>query len=436
VSAAGDAAGGGAARAGDLADVHVGSTRAGRLERTRSGARFTYDAGYLRARGDDAAAAVAFSLPPRAEPHETLGVNLHPFFAGLLPEGLRMRALVRRAKTSEDDLLSLLMLAGADCVGDVAVTPVGERPFDPAPRADVQHPEALDFGELFEQSLQYGAQNAQSGAEVTIPGVQNKVSGSMITFPVRGRRSRGAYILKLTPPELPLLVENEAFFMGMARGCGVEAAPVAIVRDGRGESGLLVERFDRVAAVDGSGGSDGTGRSDRAGEGLRKLHQEDLCQLTERYPADKYRLTLADGLSAMDVCAAPVVERLKLLRLYAFSYLIANGDLHAKNVSVLRTASGRVELSPGYDLLSTLPYGDRHMALDLDGRDDNIKAAHLIAIGERHGVREAATRGMLSKLLGRAAPFIERLEEIGLGERPTAHLRRVMDKRAAELQPG
>jgi serine/threonine-protein kinase HipA len=406
-------------RAGEVADVHVGRARAGRLERTLHGARFTYDADYLRERGDDPAGAVAFSLPPRAEPYETLGVNLHPFFAGLLPEGLRMRALVRRAKTSEDDLLSLLMLAGADCVGDVSITTVGERPFDPAPRADVQHPDTLDFAALFEESLQYGERDGGRGGEVTIPGVQNKVSGSMISFPLRGRRRRGAYILKLAPPELPRLVENEAFFMGMARGCGLEAAPVAVVRDRRGLTGLLVERFDR----------------ERCEGDLRKLHQEDLCQLTERYPADKYRLTLADALSAMEVCAAPVVERLKLLRLYAFSYSIANGDLHAKNVSVLRTASGRVELCPGYDLLSTLPYGDSHMALDVDGRDDNIKAAHLIALGERHGVRAAATRGMLVKLLKRAAPFFERLEEIGFDDRRTAHLRRVMDKRAEELRP-
>ena len=46
---------------------------------------------------------------------------IHPFFAGLLPEGVRLRALVRRVKTSEDDLLSLLVAAGADCIGDVAV---------------------------------------------------------------------------------------------------------------------------------------------------------------------------------------------------------------------------------------------------------------------------------------------------------------------------
>ena len=397
------------------ADVHVGAARAGRIERTRHGARFAYDASYLASHREDARAAVASTLPLREAAYETHGVNLHTFFAGLLPEGLRMQALVRRAKTSEDDLLSLLVLAGADCIGDVAVTAVGQTPFDPAPEADVQHPETLRFAELLAHSLEYGDRDG----EVALPGVQRKVSGSMISFPLRGKRKRGAFILKLTPPELPQLVENEAFFMTMAKACGLEVARTAVVHDADGEAGLLVERFDRVAH----------------GDGLRKLHQEDLCQLTDRYPADKYNLTLADALGALELCAAPRVERLRLLRLYAFSYLIANGDLHAKNISVLRTADGRVELAPGYDLLSTLPYGDRHMALALDGRDDHITGQHLQAIGARHGVREAATASMLRGLVRRAEGWLGRVGEIGLEGRRPAHLQRVMRERATELLP-
>jgi serine/threonine-protein kinase HipA len=58
---------------------------------------------------------------------ETEGVNLHTFFAGLLPEGLRFEALVRAAKTSRDDLFSLLLLAGSEAIGDVRVMAIGER---------------------------------------------------------------------------------------------------------------------------------------------------------------------------------------------------------------------------------------------------------------------------------------------------------------------
>lgn len=73
--------------------------------------------------------------------------------------------------------------------------------------------------------------------------------------------------------------------------------------------------------------------------------------------ADVYR-------GALDVCTAPIVARARLLRLVAFSYAIGNGDLHGKNVSVYGS-DGQVELTPAYDALSTLPYGDTHMALEL-----------------------------------------------------------------------
>lgn len=101
------------------ADVYVRDELAGVLLRTENGARFTYDSQYLAQHAREPLAAVAHTLPLRAEPHEVLGDNLHPYFAGLLPEGLRLRALVRAVKTSEDDLFSLLLAAGQDAIGAV-----------------------------------------------------------------------------------------------------------------------------------------------------------------------------------------------------------------------------------------------------------------------------------------------------------------------------
>ncbi len=67
------------------ADVYVRHVHAGRLERLPHGARFAYDPDYLAAHAGDPLAEVAFSLPVRGEPYDVFGVNLHPFFAGLLP---------------------------------------------------------------------------------------------------------------------------------------------------------------------------------------------------------------------------------------------------------------------------------------------------------------------------------------------------------------
>lgn len=196
--------------------------------------------------------------------------------------------------------------------------------------------------------------------------------------------------------------------------------PVRLVHDRDGAAGLLVERFDRVQP----------GADKRAS--LLRLHQEDACQLLGRYPADKYRISLREVAEALEVCSAPVAERLRLLQLQALSYLIGNGDLHGKNIS-LQVVDGRVRLTPIYDLLSTLPYGDESLALELEGRDKRFRAKDFIAFGERIGLRSAATRRMLDTLIKGVGPHLERLNEIGLSERSTRHAQRVIAEQLGML---
>lgn len=379
------------------ADVYCGAELAGRLSRTKHGAVFEYDRTFL-----EHERSIAFRLPWQQRRFETFGVNVHPFFAGLLPEGLRLQALVRRVKTSRDDLLSLLVAAGADCIGDVSVVPTGERPHDASPTVDLARTSEISFAEVLKKSL-------GSTADATIPGVQAKVSAAMISLPVR---AAGASILKLNHPDTPLLVENELFFMTAARACGLRPAEVRLIRDRDRQSGLLVTRFDR-----------------REG---KKLHQEDACQLLDLYPADKYRLSVREVMQALEVCSAPRVERLKLLRLVAFSYLIGNGDLHGKNVSV-RTIDGRTELTPAYDLLSSLPYGDTHMAMKLDGKDANLGRSTFAAAGERFDIPSRATEAMVDELLAQIEPFHARLPEIGFDAKRTRALEKALRKRASDL---
>jgi serine/threonine-protein kinase HipA len=388
---------------GAQADVYRRQERAGILRRTRAGSIFEYDDTFL-SKVQPGGRGIGFNLPYSTKRIETRGVNLHTFFAGLLPEGIRLRALVRRVKTSEDDLMSLLVAAGADCVGDVSVVPSGEKPEDATPAIDWRHADRASFAEVLIESL-------KSPREATIPGVQEKVSASLISLPVRAGRGT-AHILKLNPKDKPKLVENEHFMMNMAKACGLVVATTRLLRDREGQTGLLVERFDRV--------------------GGKKLHQEDACQLLDRYPADKYLLSSADLMRALDVCTAPIVERAKLLRLIALSYWIANGDLHGKNVSV-RVFDGRVELTPAYDLLTTLPYGDTHMALKLDARDDNLRRGDFVRFGERFGVRPGATEAILDSLVELGTPYLERLDEIGFEPKRTRHLERTMRKRLADL---
>lgn len=401
------------------ADVWRESTRVGTLSRTAHGAVFEYEQEFF-AQNSQVEGGVAVHLPYWRRRTETYGINLHSYFAGLLPEGLRLRALQLRVKTSEDDLFSLLIATGVDTIGDLSVVAGGESPAALQPQGERLNLEEVLFSDLFAQSL---SRTGEGQHEPIIPGVQEKVSASTISFPLKPA-GRHASILKLNPSDKPTLVQNEDFFMRMAKDCGLRTANTRLVRDRDGHSGLLVERFDRVWS--------------REEKRLRRIHQEDACQFLERYPSEKYRIPCSDIAKGLrETCLAPIPETARFLRLVAFSYLIANGDLHAKNVSILADGpAGGFRLSPAYDLLTTLPYGDRRMALKFEGRDDNFRRSHFLEFGERFGVKQAATQRMLDELCDSAEPWIKRLEEIGFDERKTARLREVMLKRREDLGTG
>lgn len=403
------------ARAVHALDVLRDGELAGRIERTASGAAFTYDAAFLEAHAGDRRG-IAVHLPLRREPIEQQGANLHPFFANLLPEGARLAALVAAVRSAKDDLLSYAAVVGADTVGDVSLVPPDAPPPDLTPTLDLSRAGELSFRELWEESTAYGRAR---GEAMTVPGVQEKISAAMISFPVRARaRASAPAILKLEPPALPRLVANEHFFMRAARDAGLDVADTEVVRDRDGAPGLLVSRFDREV--------------ERGGR-VRRIHQEDGCQLLDRFPADKYALSVDDLARGLSVCETPLLEVAALIRLTAYSYVIANGDLHAKNVSVLATRSGRLAMSPAYDLLSTLPYGDAKMALPIAGRDARLKRKHFVELGARHGVRARAVESMLDRVCDGIAPWIPRLDEIGLAPKKTAHLARTIAARRDDL---
>lgn len=386
-------------------DVFRNDERVGVLRRTSHGSVFEYDDTFFAAHRH-LPGGVATSLPYSKRSIESNGVNLPTYFAGLLPEGLRLKALHRRVKTSEDDLFSLLVAAGSDAVGDLFPVLPGSTPQLEHDGAELEL-SSVSFAELFEQSLSFST-------EPMVPGVQQKLSPSVISFPfaTRGRR----WILKLDPPDRPGLVRNEAFFMAVAATCGLDVARTKVVTDRDGAPGLLVERFDRR-------------RAKRRWVGV---HQEDACQLLNRYPADKYRVSINDIAKAFErFAAAPTVEVLRLVELVAFSFVIGNGDLHAKNISLL--GDGAMQLSPGYDLLSTRPFGDLQLALMLDGRNDSLTRKHLLDFGGRFHVPAKAVEARLAAIVSGGRQAIPRLNALELEPKRERQLRELMTRRLAAL---
>ncbi|MFI9506997.1 type II toxin-antitoxin system HipA family toxin [Nocardia sp. NPDC052566] len=212
------------------ADVYKAGQLAATLARTAdSGTEFRYRSEYLAGRG----APVATTLPLGTDPIHSIAGSIPPFFEDLLPEGHRLTVLRRAVKTSVDDELSLLLAVGADAPGDVQVVPANQPLVGTAALVEGDSPGELDFAALVDDVDPHA-----------IPGVQRKASASMISVPLSAHY--GPFILELSQPEYPYLVENEAVHLTAARQLKLPVADAQLVTDRNGETGLLVGRFDRV----------------------------------------------------------------------------------------------------------------------------------------------------------------------------------------------
>ena len=165
-------------------------------------------------------------------------------------------------------------------------------------------------------------------------------------------------------------------------------------------------------------------------------HQEDACQFLDRYPADKYNISMNEIARGIErVTTATPAILLKLLRVFCFSYLMGNGDLHAKNISLMTPFNSQfVDLTPAYDLICTFVYGDQKMASKFDGNDETIRRSMVIDFGTRFGVTQKATEYMLDKLLSDFKDHFAMIFQIPLSEKTKKSLQKLMSKRQIDLK--
>ncbi|HEY4181719.1 MAG TPA: type II toxin-antitoxin system HipA family toxin [Kofleriaceae bacterium] len=324
----------------------------GALSADRDQFGLTYDPKWLAAPD---AFPVSTSLPLRSEPYA--GREAHAFFANLLPEGGAREAVSRRLGLSVDNDLALLRALGGECAGAFAVVDARSRPPDPDDYA---------YEELGQRRLEELVDNdtvplllGGPPTRLSLAGAQDKlpvaVFDGVIYLPLEGAPS--THILKLPHRRFKHIPLNEAYVMGLATRIGLPTAPSELLLRTEPPS-LLVQRYDRI--VD--------------GEGVRRLHQEDLCQGLGLPPTKKYEAEGGPSLATtLDFTsqhsAEPTTDLRRILGWQAFNVIVGNCDAHGKNVSFLYTST-TLRLAPFYDLLSTLQYRDltTELAMSVGGR--------------------------------------------------------------------
>ena len=325
----------------------------GYWETTRQGERLGYFDAWL---ADEQSRPLSLSLPflPGNAPYQ--GQIVTDYFDNLLPDNDAIRRrLAQRYQTGGMDPFRLLAKLGRDCVGAIQLLPEDETPSDVY---EIQG-EALDAAGVA-QRLRHvtltptlGQQNDDADLRLSIAGAQEKTAllrhGEQWLLPHGSTPT--TYIFKLPlglvghmQADMRTSVENEWLCSKIMAAYGIPIAACEIAHFEE-QKALLVERFDRTPASDGSW--------------IVRLPQEDMCQATGTSPLLKYQ---ADGgpsitrimelLLGSDNAAQ---DRATFFKTQIIFWLLAATDGHGKNFSLALLPGGRFRSTPIYDVLSAHP---------------------------------------------------------------------------------
>ena len=234
---------------------------------------------------------------------------------------------------------------------------------------------------------------------MTVTGVQPKLSLSLTPSSATDGPARltivgalgGEYILKPPTSRYPHLPEVEDATMHLAELARIATVPHGLLRLQDGALAYVTRRIDR-----------------RKG---KKLHMEDMCQLTKRLTENKYDGSHEQIAKALRYSTNPGLDVVNFYELVLFSFLTGNADMHLKNFSLLHTPGLGYGLAPAYDLVATElvnPADKEELALTLNGKKRKLRQEDFRVAGQGAGIGEKVMTGLFANFI-RVRPAWEKL---------------------------
>lgn len=321
-----------------LRDLPVG-TLAQRGDHTR----FDLDREYL---ADPGRPVLGLTFEQDLRARRSAALRLPPWFSNLLPEGRLRDWIAAERGVSAQREMELLAQTGHDLPGAVRVRPI-DTPEDAHKHWD--EPGATTATPM----------SSASPWRFSLAGVALKFSmlavQDRLTLPATGQG--GDWIVKLPDRIYPDVPRNEFAMMTLAGRAGIDVPEVRLVHrdevDGL-PAGVWPDHEDWAYAVK---------RFDRTPDrGL--VHIEDLAQVRNVYTDDKYAGNY-ETVANLLYRGHDVESLREFAQRLVFCVLIANGDAHLKNWSLIYQDPRIPRIAPAYDLVSTRWYMGQNEELSL-----------------------------------------------------------------------
>jgi serine/threonine-protein kinase HipA len=256
---------------------------------------------------------------------------------------------------------------------------------------------------------------------ISVPGVQAKLSMSLIREATSNSRLTvvgelgGNYIFKPPSENYPEMPQNEHLTMRIAEAFGINVVPSSLIRLASGELSYITRRIDRT-------------------EKGEKIHMLDMFQITEAF--DKYKSSMEKiGKALHSYSENTLLDKTYLFELSLFCFLTGNSDMHLKNFSMIKNASGWV-LSPAYDLLSVaivLPEDNEELALTLHGKKKKITKDSFKHFGNNMNLTGKQMESAFNRMLKNKPLAFEWIDKSFLSENMKEAYKKLLDSRYLQL---
>jgi serine/threonine-protein kinase HipA len=225
-------------------------------------------------------------------------------------------------------------------------------------------------------------------SQKTITGVQPKLSLSTIKTKENSTTEKftivglfGDYILKPQTEFYEQLPEIEDLTMHLAKISKIKTVKHTLVRLKSGELAYVTKRIDRIQN--------------------RKLHMEDMCQLTGRQTEHKYKGSHEQIAKKIKVFSKnPGFDIVNFYELVLFCFLTGNNDMHLKNFSLLKNTELNYNLCPAYDLVASqlvVETDDEELALHLNGKKKNLTRKDFLTAMQTSEMNDKAIDNVFKK---------------------------------------
>jgi serine/threonine-protein kinase HipA len=284
---------------------------------------------------------LSLSLPLASRVHR--GAVLANFLDNLLPDNpdVRQRWAVDAGLDSVEPF-GLLAEYGAEVAGAASFHRVGE--VVTAYRGEIDDAAIAErISAMRSDATAWHDDSVPASGQFSLGGAQSKFSLERSQegwWETRGA-APSTHIFK---PVVAGVVDGELIeyvIMTAAGRLGLPAAAVEIFDHG-GVHSLVVERFDRR----------------RSGDGLVRLHQEDILQALGGPRLRKFEVHGGPGVDEIAALLSRVADddsRARYALALMFAWIVLSTDAHAKN-HALHLEPGGATLTPLYDVSSALPY--------------------------------------------------------------------------------